>query len=106
MPRPNGQCRTCRQPVLLATTTAGRLQPLNPEPDQAGNVALYRDGAGTWRARVPTDELPALPYEHVHMPHHATCKGPTPLPPPRTPTALPEGVTSLAEHRKRKRARR
>jgi hypothetical protein len=106
MPRPNGYCRLCRQPVLLATTAAGRTQPLNPEPDPAGNVAVHRDATGTWRSRVPSEELPAHPWEHVHMPHQATCTGPAPLPPPRTPAALPQGVASLAEHRRKRRTPR
>lgn len=103
VPKPNARCRTCGQPVLVATTAAGRSQPLNPEPDPAGNVALYRDGAGTWRARVPTPDVPAHPWEKTHMPHHATCPGP---PAPKAPTPLPTGVASLAERRKRKKTTR
>lgn len=102
MPRPNGYCRTCRRPILIAVTAAGRMQPLNPDPDPAGNVALYRDASGTWRARVPNAELPALPYERVHMPHAATCKG---APTRAQPAALPAGVVSLAEHRRTRRKR-
>jgi len=101
VPRPNGRCRRCGAPVLLAVTAAGRLQPLNPQPDPAGNVAVYRNAAGSWRARVPNKALPALPYERIHMPHHATCKPPATVTP--GPAQFPAGVVSLAEHRRKRR---
>jgi hypothetical protein len=103
MPRPTGTCWECRKPVLQAVTAAGRTQSLNPDPDPKGNVALYRDATGTWRARVPTPDHPADPWEHIHMPHRATCPG-RPRPEP-VQTALPIGVTSLAEHRRKKKTR-
>lgn len=101
MPRPNGRCRACGRDVLVAVTMAGRLQPLDPQPDDTGNVAVYRDATGTWRARVPSEILPAHPWEKIHMPHHATCAPPAK---PDTPL-LPDGVASLAEHRNRKKTR-
>lgn len=100
---PNARCRACGQPVLIATTAAGRRQPLDPNPDPSGNTAVYRDAAGTWRARVPTSALPAHPWEKLHTPHPATCSGP---PAPAAAPVLPDGVASLAEHRKRKKATR
>lgn len=103
MPRPNGYCRTCRKPVLRAVTQAGRIQDLNPEPDPAGNTAVYRDAPGTWRARRPTTDDPVHPWERIHMPHAATCTGVPPLMPTRhSPAVLPEGVVSLAAHRRKR----
>lgn len=112
MPRPNGTCPDCGQPVLTAITAAGRRQHLNPDPDPRGNTAAYRDGVGTWRARVPNTDLPLLPYEHLHMPHPATCD--RHLAAARTPTASrtnppprPAGtVTNLARYRSHRRTPR
>lgn len=112
MPRPNGTCPDCGQPVLTALTAAGRRQALNPQPDDRGNTAAYRDGTGTWRARVPTPELPILPYEHLHMPHPATCDrhlAQTRGAPPagRTGTAQNRtNVTSLTSYRRHRRTPR
>lgn len=108
MARPNARCAQCGQPVLRAVTDAQKLQSLNPDPDPAGNTAVYQDGTGTWRARVPTPECPRLPHEKIFMPHPATCVGrPVPRPPAPAPTPipaeLPENVSSLAEHRRKRR---
>jgi hypothetical protein len=84
-------CRLCGQPVIFALTEAGAYQPLNPGPDEEGNVLAYRDGMGTWRARsltALTDGAPRHPLEKTFMPHFATCKGPAQqeLPANVTPT--------------------
>lgn len=81
MPSPHGvtTCPSCHQRIRWAITAAGRRQPINPDPDEQGNLAVYTDGTGTLRARVLTKERPAL--EHLEwraMPHVATCMGPAP----------------------------
>ena len=107
MPRPNHTCPDCGRRVLKVITAAGRAQLLDPDQNPKGNVALYQDGPGTWRARVPTEDYPALPYEHIHMPHPATCnKGPRrpPIPPApaidRTSPTQASSVRSLADYRR------
>jgi len=72
-------CPSCNERIRWAVTTAGRRQPLNAEPNEKGNVAVYTDGTGTLRARALTAERPSL--EHLEwraMPHVATCAAPAP----------------------------
>lgn len=102
--RPNHHCPACGKDVLKVITAAGRQQLLNPNADGAGNVAVYRDGAGTLRARVPHEDHPLMPWEHVYMPHQATCKGrqlsipaPRPVAAVQTQTA---SVSSLIDYRR------
>ncbi|MFC7909023.1 hypothetical protein [Streptomyces nigra] len=89
-------CRDCRQPVLWTTTEAGKKLAVDPDPNPAGNTAVWRDGTGAIRSRRPSDELPLCGWERLHMPHVATCRTRT------QQLALPAGVTSLAEHRRKK----
>jgi hypothetical protein len=96
-------CTYCHQPVLWAITAAGKRQPLNPEPDELGNVVAHRDVHGTWRCRVPNDREPQQGYEKRLMPHAATCLyGPKAV----TQDRLPVGVVSLAAQRRARRPRR
>lgn len=81
MPTPQGvsACPSCHKPIRWAITAAGKRQPVNAEPDDKGNLAVYTDGTGTLRARVLTADRPTL--EHLEwraMPHVATCVGPEP----------------------------
>ncbi|MEV8600481.1 hypothetical protein AB0465_11445 [Streptomyces griseoviridis] len=93
-------CRACHRPVLWTVTAAGRRLAVDPDPDPAGNAAVWRDGTGTLRSRRPTDELPLCGWELLHMPHVATCPAHTQ---PALPGALPPGVVSLDAHRRKKR---
>jgi hypothetical protein len=68
-------CSRCPAVFVFATTAAGKSMPVDVEPDVAGNVAVHVDGAGRVRARVVTAELPVQPWEHLHLPHFATCGG-------------------------------
>lgn len=118
MPRPNGLCPDCGEPVLAAITEAGRRQLLNPEPDQRGNTAVRRDSTGTYRARVPNEELPIWPWERIHMPHPATCDrrlarpAPTPLVQPSIadPAKIRgwngQVVLSMTDYRRRRKNRK
>ena len=95
----------CSRPVIWAVTEAGRRQALNPEPDEAGNVAAYRDATGTWRARTLTGGARPAPPEKRYMPHAAVCEPlragsrPGTAPARPLPEVLPAGVVSLAAWR-------
>jgi hypothetical protein len=94
------RCRDCARPIRWTRTEAGRLLAVDPEPDPAGNTAVWRDGTGAVRSRRPTDELPLCGWERLHMPHAASC------PAAQTALPLPPGVTRLADHRRNRRTRR
>jgi hypothetical protein len=47
--------------------------PVNPVPDDEGNVAAMRDARGTWVGHVLKADERAAPYEKRFMPHFATC---------------------------------
>lgn len=100
-------CRTCRRPVLVTITEAGRRLVVDAEPRPDGNTAVYRDGTGTYRSRRPHHELPLLAYEQLYMPHVATCPTRRPAPPAPRPraTPLPSGVSDLSAYRRRRRPR-
>ncbi|MFI2033690.1 hypothetical protein ACH470_03160 [Streptomyces bottropensis] len=92
-------CHDCRRLVLWTITEAGKRLAVDPDPDPAGNTAVWCDGTGRWRSRRPSAELPITGWERLHKPHVATC-------PSRTEQlTLPVGVTSLAEHRRKKNRR-
>ena len=99
-----GTCSQCRQTIRWSMTEAGRRQPLNPEPDPAGNVVARLGANTTWYSRVPTTELPQASYERRFMPHAATCAATQPVQdalPLALERPLPAGVTSLTAHRNR-----
>jgi hypothetical protein len=90
-------CDDCGDRILWATTAAGRYQPLNPVPDENGNVLAYRDALGVVRARSAsgvTEGSPRHPLERLYMPHPATCR------PRQQPLA--SDVVSLTDHRHRR----
>lgn len=74
-------CDSCNTKILfiVCMNNAGRKpkrMPLNPEPDEAGNVAVRVDGTGTRIGRVLGKGQKALPGEVLYTPHFATCKRP------------------------------
>ncbi|MBB2909300.1 hypothetical protein FHS43_000546 [Streptosporangium becharense] len=76
-------CPWCRRAVLVTTTGRGRRLAVDPIPNAAGNAAVWRDGAGTWRSRslAGREAMPLLSYEDRLMPHVATSPGCRPAPP-------------------------
>jgi hypothetical protein len=100
MPYPNprpaapsgpGTCPHCRQPVLWTITTNGRQQPIDPEPDPTGRVAVYQDPPGRYRSRQLTTDRPTPEHAEVlYTAHAATCTHPQPRPPrqPRRRTGI------------------
>jgi hypothetical protein len=70
-------CPGCFARIRWAITVNGKRQAINAEPDTKGNLAVYRDGTGTLKARVLTRERPQLEgAEWQAMPHAATCSRP------------------------------
>lgn len=67
----------CGAEIIFATTEAGRLQPLNAVPDDAGNVVAVADGRKDARGNPVVEVLGPLELlvdERIrYMPHHATC---------------------------------
>ncbi|WP_327587066.1 hypothetical protein OHA25_08645 [Nonomuraea sp. NBC_00507] len=65
----------CGQLVLMTTTEHGRRMPVDAEPHEIGNQAVYRDAPGRWRSRSldGADARPLDPWEHRYRPHIATC---------------------------------
>jgi hypothetical protein len=62
--------------VASETGTGGKAMPLDPEPNDEGNVAVRQTGPHTYVARVLKDGESHDTYaEKLHMPHFATCPG-------------------------------
>lgn len=67
-------CRDCGQRIIFGFNRKTKnLIPLNPTRDPAGNQAGYRDVHGTLTVRIPTPDNTIDPWEHLYMPHAATC---------------------------------
>ncbi|MBK3597066.1 MULTISPECIES: hypothetical protein [Streptomyces] len=96
MAPPAHRCHRCHRPIRWTRTEAGRLLAVDPDPDPAGNAAVWRDGTGALRSRRPTAELPLTGWERLHLPHVATC------PARHEQQMLPAGVTRLSDHRRKK----
>ena len=101
----HSMCEGCRQPIVWALTVAGpngrggKLMPLDPREDPAGNVAVTAPH-GRLLARVLTkDEQVDRPGEYAANSHFATC-------PTRTKPELPPNVVDMAEQRTTRRRRR
>lgn len=60
--------------MLWVRMPSGANMPVDPVPDEAGNVAAMRDGRGVWVGRVMRKNESDEPYEKRFMPHRATCQ--------------------------------
>lgn len=76
------KCRLCLGQIVFAITMSspktrgGKPMPLNPEPDEAGNVACRRTSSTRIVARVlAKDDTLDVTTETRAMPHFATCPG-------------------------------
>ena len=71
-------CRACGSDILWARTTAGKLQPIDPERrdrhDTSAPLAVHRDHHGRLRVRVLAEGMDPEPWETRGMPHAATCQ--------------------------------
>ncbi|RWZ74902.1 hypothetical protein EQK42_16480 [Streptomyces albidoflavus] len=99
-------CMDCRRDVLWTVTDAGKRLAVDPEPDETGNAAVYRDGTGTRRSRRPSEELPLMAWEKLYVPHVATCPARQRPATQKRPAVLPPGVLDLAAYRRRAGGRR
>lgn len=78
-PHDVSRCDSCGQPVRWTVTARGRRQAVDAAPAADGNLAVYRDGVGTYRSRGLTADRPTVEsYEWQAMPHAATCRAPQP----------------------------
>ena len=95
-------CRRCRKPILWARTEAtSSWLPLDPEPDESGNQAVFQDTHGAWQTRQLSADDKPYSFEKRHMPHVATCRpeaAVVPIKPP--PNVIP---ISAARSIRRKR---
>lgn len=66
-------CRACSGQVLWVTLPSGKRMPVDPEPDDDGNVAAYRDARGVWVGHVLRADERTAPFEKRFVPHFATC---------------------------------
>ena len=100
-------CSGCRREIVWAVTVAGpngpggKLMPLDPLEDLAGNVAVTQPVArGRLHARVlHKGETVDRPGEYSGMPHFATC-------PVGARPELPADLAELTKKRPRRRTRR
>lgn len=80
LPGRRSKCRNCQAPIVWARTVVtgrgkgGKLMPLDPVPNDAGNVAVRETSKGVLVARVlGKDEGHDRVAEILAMPHWATC---------------------------------
>ncbi|MEV0963292.1 hypothetical protein AB0J25_12000 [Streptomyces sp. NPDC049910] len=73
------RCDSCGARIRWTTTAAGKALAVDADPDEAGNTAVYRDGAGRLRSRGLSSERPTLEHaEWRARPHVASCTRPRP----------------------------
>lgn len=97
----NGLCSACGKPVTWAFTVNGKRLALDPDPDENGNQAAYRDHRPAWLTRQLRDNEEPYGYERRHMPHVATCGGPQQRRTPLAPAALPANVIPISRAKRR-----
>lgn len=66
------KCKGCGETIAWGRTVAGKNVPLNPEPDDQGNLAFVRSD-GAQKLIVVRDFERPLYRGRIYMPHHATC---------------------------------
>lgn len=65
------RCKSCTARIIWAQTERGRNQPVDAEPDPAGNLRLE---ARPGRPPLATVVSPRLRFGlKLRLPHHATC---------------------------------
>ncbi|MGA5496684.1 hypothetical protein ACPCSP_20215 [Streptomyces cinereoruber] len=96
------RCGRCGLDVLWTVTEAGNRLAVDATPNEQGNAAVRRDGTGTYRSRRPSDELPLMGWERLHMPHVATCEPSRRTPAPVRRGPLPPGVLDLSAYRQKR----
>lgn len=66
------QCRACRQPIIFAETSAGKVIPINAEPVAHGTVALF-DGPGSGKVIALFGKKATSGATELFVAHFATC---------------------------------
>ena len=67
-------CRDCRQPIDLIETETGSWLPIDPYPQDGGNVVLRNDGMGLVAVVLgPKDAKIQGRIQPMYKSHHATC---------------------------------
>lgn len=78
------ECRDCGDPIrFVLIETTGRPMPVNPMPNQAGNVAAHLSGGRLLGFVVSRDRQPGPLDPFRFMPHAATCDARVEEPKPR-----------------------
>ena len=66
-PLATGTCRGCSAPILWGRRASGKAQPLDREPNDAGNLVIECGLVAQYQPLIHNDGRPR------YMPHHATC---------------------------------
>lgn len=86
------RCRRCPASIVFVAMDSGKLMPVDPLPDELGNVVCTRDELGRYlHGQVIPAGLP-VPDGYVRfMPHFATCARPEDrsVPEPSNPEPWP-----------------
>lgn len=80
-----GECRDCGDPIRFVRLPTGRLMPVNPRENTAGNVAASISGNDLVGFVIAKDHRPGPLTPYRFMPHAATCPEKKPSKPPTEP---------------------
>ena len=67
-----GECRSCKAPIRWAITAKGKRMPLDPDPNEDGNVTL-KLVEGVWHATVHGNPAEIRADAKRFISHFATC---------------------------------
>lgn len=80
-----GECRDCAEPIRFVRLPTGRLIPVNPRENTAGNVAASLSGTDLVGFVISKDHRPGPLTPYRFMPHVVTCSERKPSTQPTTP---------------------
>lgn len=80
-----GECRDCGLPIRFVQLPTGRLIPVNPQENTAGNVAASISGNDLVGFVMSKDHRPGPLTPYRFMPHVVTCSEARPSKPPAAP---------------------
>lgn len=88
-----GKCHRCGVTITFVRMLTGRIMPVDPVPDERGNVLAERARSGHLIHGLvrPIDQDVPDPALRRYMPHWATCSNPS-KPAPSTTDAAPAPV--------------
>lgn len=82
---PLAECRGCGLPIRFVQLDTGKALPVNPTPDERGNVAAHLSGTRLVGFVISRDHRPGPLDPFRFYPHHATCEALNPSTPPTAP---------------------